>query len=109
MEGSPSSACDVSFPSDRFTLGWHGCDEIGRRRAFERQSVPNVSHDALLQRLHEMHARVAARHFMAIYHHSRRSALSALRVGIVPALFPPRYRQPAPNLATALATVGNGR
>jgi len=25
----------------------YGCDEIGRRRAFERQSVPNVSHDAL--------------------------------------------------------------
>src|SRR6266446_8121012 len=50
MECSPSSSCDLSFPSDRFTLALHGCDEIGRRRAFERQSVPNVSHEALLQR-----------------------------------------------------------
>src|SRR5439155_2976113 len=49
----------------------------------------------------EMHARIAARHFMAICHHSRRPSLSALRVGIVPALFPPRHRQPAPSLATA--------
>src|SRR5260370_17606639 len=60
MRCSRCASCDFSFPSDRFTLGSHRFDEVGRRRSFERQSVANFSHDALLQRLNEGDACVSA-------------------------------------------------
>src|ERR1700731_3135532 len=60
---SSYSLCGFSFASDGFTLGFHRLHEIGRRRSFERQSIADFPHNALLQRLNKVDARVAARHF----------------------------------------------
>ena len=60
---SSCSSCGFSFASDGFTLRFHRLHEIGRRRSFERQSIADFSHNALLQRLNKVDARVAARHF----------------------------------------------
>src|SRR6266478_1508762 len=60
---SSSSSCGFSFASDGFTLRFHRLHEIGRRCSFERQSIADFSHNALLQRLNKVDARVAARHF----------------------------------------------
>src|ERR1700731_341723 len=57
------SSCGFSFASNGFTLGFDRLHEIGRRRPFERQSIADFTHNALLQRLNKVDARVAARHF----------------------------------------------
>src|SRR5258708_14483780 len=46
-------------------LAFHRLHEIGRRRSFERQSIADFTHNALLQRLNKVDARVAARHFLS--------------------------------------------
>src|SRR6202011_222040 len=60
---SSYSLCGFSFASNGFTLGFGRLHEIGRRRSFERQSIADFTHNALLQRLNKVDARVAARHF----------------------------------------------
>src|SRR6266478_257409 len=60
---SSCSSCGFSFASDRFALRFHRLHEIGRRRSFERQSIADFPHNALLQGLNKVDARVAARHF----------------------------------------------
>src|SRR6202041_296335 len=61
---SPScSLCGFSFTCNGFTLRFHRLHEIGRRRSFERQSIADFTHNALLQRLNKVDARVAARNF----------------------------------------------
>src|SRR5208282_6436969 len=53
----------LSFLSDRLTLGLHRPSEVGSRRPFKRQSITNFPYDALLQRMNEVHASVAAGDF----------------------------------------------
>src|SRR5580704_15014428 len=55
-----------SFLSETFGFLSRGLHEIGRRRSFERQSVANFPHDALLQRLNKVDAGVAARNFRSL-------------------------------------------
>src|ERR1700693_4287252 len=57
------SLCGFSFASNGFTLGFVRLHEIGRRCSFERQSIADFTHNALLQRLNKVDARVAARNF----------------------------------------------
>src|SRR6266481_4768465 len=56
-------SCDFSFLSDWVSAGLHRFDKIRCRGPFERESVTYFSHDALLQRLNEVRARVAAGDF----------------------------------------------
>src|SRR5579862_24181 len=57
------SSCGFSFASNGLTLGFGRFHEIGRRCSFERQSIADFPHNALLQRLNKVDARVAARDF----------------------------------------------
>src|SRR5579864_3039236 len=57
------SSCRLSFASNGLTLGFVRFHEIGRRCSFERQSIANFPHDALLQRLNKVDAGIAARNF----------------------------------------------
>src|ERR1700752_2763202 len=60
---SSCSSGGFPFASDGFTLRFHRLHEIGRRRSFQRQSIADFPHNAFLQRLNKVDARVAARHF----------------------------------------------
>src|SRR5271170_6894321 len=63
MKRSRCSSCDFSFLNDRRTLGLHRPYEVGGRRPFKRQSITNFPYDALLQRMNEVDACVAAGYF----------------------------------------------
>src|SRR4029077_19154142 len=62
LSKSRTTSRGFSFLGNRFTLSLHRLHEVSGRRSFERQSITNFSHDALLQRINEVHACVAARH-----------------------------------------------
>src|SRR5260370_42686459 len=62
---SSCSSCGFSFASEGFTLRFHRLHEIGRRRSFQRQSIADFPHNALLQRLNKLDARVGARPFQS--------------------------------------------